>query len=144
LKIEFPGGKVIETRISKALDDDISHFSLLQTSDEAVRLNWIRFDPGQYLKITTIVTSATPLDPEITGSLFGVNIASGRPPSALGPFDYALGMIFGGIVVTGFLAVGLIIFVGVARNFLHWRDWNATTFFQTLLAIGLGAHSKAK
>jgi hypothetical protein len=76
VEIRFPGGKVVQTSVSASADPDITQFTVSRgPAPDVVQLKWRNFDPGQFVKITTLVASPVEVKPEINGTIFGVKLA---------------------------------------------------------------------
>ncbi len=69
---------VIDSRVSDAAGDDVSHFKAVLEGNSVVRVTWDAFDPGQYVKITSLVSAASPVEPKVGGTILGVSISEGR------------------------------------------------------------------
>lgn len=139
IEIKFDDAKIIQTRIGSAVDGDVSRFVAERADDKTVRLAWASFDPGQYVKVTTLVTASMPIEPQIVGSIFGVKISPGRKASPLGPFETPFVLVLGSLSVLGFGAIGTFIIVDVLRTLV--REGRAVTLklsLQMLVASALG------
>jgi hypothetical protein len=70
-------------------------------------VKWRNFDPGQFVRITTLVASPVEVKPEISGNIFGVRLAEAVPKGPYPKFivyasTIGFALLFGVIAFSGF------------------------------------------